>query len=82
MENKAEAALTGQLVDCMNQSGRSVTMTMTIQDLGLTNQKLNTTIVKSQGHYAKDCKSPTKRVEENANLIIKKRDESHSTINA
>ena len=71
MENKAEAALTGQLVDCMNQSGRSVTLTMTIQDLSLTNQNLNTIIVKRQGHYARDCKSPTKRVKENANLIIK-----------
>ena len=76
LENKAEAALTSQSVDCINQSGRSVTLTMTIQDLGLTNQKLNTIIVKRQGHYARDCKSPTKRVEENANLIIKEETEA------
>jgi hypothetical protein len=49
---------------------------MTIQDPGLTNQKLNTIIVKRQGHYVRDCWSPTKRVEENANLIIEEEKEA------
>ena len=62
LEKKAEAALTGQSIDCMKQSGRSVTLRMTIKDPGLTNQKLNTIIVKRQGYYARDHKSPTKRV--------------------
>jgi hypothetical protein len=60
----------------MKQSSRSVTLTMTIQDPGLTNQKLNAIIVKRQGHYARDCWSLTKRVEENSNLIIEEEKET------
>ena len=76
LEKKAEAALIGQSVDYMNQSSQSATLTMKIQDPSLTNQKLNNIIVKRQGHYARDCKSQTKRVEENANLIIEEETEA------
>jgi hypothetical protein len=46
LEEKVMAASIDQPVDCMKQIDRLVTLTMTIQNLGLTNQKLNAIIVK------------------------------------
>jgi hypothetical protein len=49
-----------------------------IQDPGLTNQKLNAIIVKKKktGHYVRDCWSPTKRIEENTDLVIEEEKEA------
>jgi hypothetical protein len=51
-----------------------------IRDPGLANQKLNAIMVKNIyiniRHYARDCYSPTKRVEENANLVIEQKKET------
>jgi len=41
-KKKVEAASTCKSLDHKKQIGRSVTLIMAIQDLGLTNQKLNT----------------------------------------
>jgi hypothetical protein len=46
LEEKVMAASIDQPVNCMEQIGRLVTLTMAIQNLGLTNQKLNAIIVK------------------------------------
>jgi hypothetical protein len=48
LKKKAKTTLTDQSVDRMKQTSRSVTLKMTIQDSGLTNQKLNVIIVKRQ----------------------------------
>jgi len=50
-----------------------------IQDPGLTNQNLNDIIIKKKkktGHYVRDCWSPTKRIEENADLVIEEEKEA------
>ena len=48
MKKEAKTTLTDQSVDRMKQTSRSVTLKMTIQDPGLTNQKLNVITVKRQ----------------------------------
>jgi uncharacterized membrane protein len=78
LKEEAVAVSTSQLVSHIKQSGRPVTLTVAIQDPGLTNQKLNAIIVKKKktGHYARDYWSPTKRIEENANLVIEEEKEA------
>jgi len=78
LKEEAMAVSTGQSVSHIKQSGRPVTLTMAIQDPGLTNQKLNAIIIykKKIGHYARDCWSPTKRIEENADLVIEEKKEA------
>jgi hypothetical protein len=46
LKKEAKTTLTYQSVDRMKQTGQSVTPKMTIQDPGLTNQKLNVITVK------------------------------------
>jgi hypothetical protein len=53
-KKKVEAASTGKSLDHKKQISRSVTLIMAIQDLGLTNQKLNTLLSKSN-HCTRDC---------------------------
>jgi hypothetical protein len=46
LEKEFVATITGQMIDHMKQIGRSITLIVTIQNLGLTNQKLNAIIIK------------------------------------
>jgi hypothetical protein len=48
LKKEAKTTLTDQSVDRMKQTDQSVTPKMTIQDPGLTNQKLNVITVKTQ----------------------------------
>ena len=48
LKEEAVAVSTSQLVSHIKQSGRPVTLTVAIQDPGLTNQKLNAIIVKKK----------------------------------
>ena len=48
LKEEVVAVSTSQLVSHIKQSGRPVTLTVAIQDPGLTNQKLNAIIVKKK----------------------------------
>jgi hypothetical protein len=50
-KKKVEAVSTCKSLNHKKQIGRSVTLIMAIQDLGLTNQKLNTLLSKSKSLY-------------------------------
>ena len=46
LKKKVVTALINQPVDCIKHIDRPITLTMAIQNIGLTNQKLNAIIIK------------------------------------
>jgi len=80
MEEEAEAVSTDQTVDRMKRTNRSIQLAVAIQYPNLIvsfdKSKVKCYNCQKTCHYAKDCWNPTKRVEENINLMIEEKNET------